>query len=283
MKHSSSARVGHIARALLLLCGASLAQVDPETPATPFPPEVILERGDKIIRAVKYGPDEVGLVTYCAPTDGDTNRVTQFVYYDLAPYQVHVFIDKNIIRAPLVFVRKKDGGDGELEAYNGVATAQPEDAEACLPIIKADPKPRTVFVEQGKTKLTGSKLNYTEETGIAVIAGPIVFERPQDKGDTLRGSSQKITVDVDNEKTFLEGTVTLESKCRVSSADKVEYDDKKNLAILFGNPATSASRDGKDTVKGQRLEYNLNSNDVVVSASEDGVTGQFDDEAPPCR
>ncbi len=266
-----------------MLCGATLAQLDPETPATPFPPEVILERGDKVIRAVKYGPDEAGLVTYCAPLDGDKDRITRFVYYDLAPYQVHVFIDKNIIRAPVVFVRKKDGGDGELEAYNGVATAQPEDAEACLPIIKADPKPGTVFVEQGKTKLTGSRLDYTEATGIAVIAGPIVFERPQDKGDTLRGSSQKITVDVDNEKTFLEGTVTLESKCRVSSADKVEYDDKKNLAILFGNPAVSASRDGKDTIKGQRLEYNLNSNDVVVSASEDGVTGQFDDEAPPCR
>ena len=60
MKHSG-ARVGGLARALLLLCGVALAQVDPETPATPFPPEVILERGDKVIRAVN---DRWGTPTY---------------------------------------------------------------------------------------------------------------------------------------------------------------------------------------------------------------------------
>jgi lipopolysaccharide export system protein LptA len=258
-------------------------EVDPEVPATPFPPEVILERNDKTIRAVKYGPDSAGLVVNCAPKDDDTSRTTRVVYYDLPPYFVHVFIDKNVIRAPVVYARKKEGGDGELEAYNGTAIAQATDAEECLPQIKPEPKPGSVFVEQGKTKLTGSRLDYTEETGIAVIQGPIVFERPQDKGDTLRGASEKITVDVDNEKTFLEGKVTLESKCRSSSADKVEYDDTKNLAVLFGNPAISRSKDGKDEIKGERLEYDLDTNDVVVSAKGDGITGQFDDEAPPCK
>jgi lipopolysaccharide export system protein LptA len=266
-----------------LLCAVAFADVDPETPATPFPPEVILERGERQIRAVKYGPDDAGLVTNCAPAEDDPSRVTRVVYYDVPPYLVHVFIDKNVIRAPVVFARKKEGGDGELEAYNGTAVARDENDAECLPIIKPDLKPASVFVDQGKTKLTGSKLEYTEETGIAVIQGPIVFERPQDKGEVLRGNSEKITVDVDNEKTFLEGKVTLRSKCRTSSADRVEYDDRANRAILFGKPAVSSSLDGKDTIRGEQLEYDLDTNDVVVTASNDGITGQFEDDAAPCR
>jgi lipopolysaccharide export system protein LptA len=268
---------------LALLGVATLAQeVDPEVPATPFPPEVILERNDKTIRAVKYGPDGAGISVDCTPDDDAQTKITTSYFSDLPPYFVHVWVDKNVIRANVVVARKKEGGDGELEAYNGTAR-RVEEGEGCVVEVKADPKPGTVFVEQGKTKLTGSRLDYTEETGIAVIQGPIVFERPQDKGDTLRGASEKITVDVDNEKTFLEGKVTLESKCRSSSADKVEYDDTKNLAVLFGNPAISRSKDGKDEIKGERLEYDLDTNDVVVSAKGDGITGQFDDEAPPCK
>ncbi len=270
---------------LMILCwaGVVVAQVDPEVPATTFPPTIILERGDKIITAIKYGPDDAGLVIDCTPGEEDQTRITRSVYYDLAPYLVHVTVDKNIIRAPIVVAAKKDGGDGQLEAYAGTARKLEGEDAPCLPEVKADPKPGTVFVDQGKTRLTGSRLDYTEETGIAVIQGPIVFERPQDKGDTLRGNSEKITVDVDQEKTFLEGKVTLESKCRVSSADKVEYDDKKNLAVLFGSPAVSRNRDGTGEIKGERLEYDLDSNDVVVTAVNDGITGAFEDEAPPCK
>jgi lipopolysaccharide export system protein LptA len=284
------ARGGHRFRPVLLLrflafgcLSAALAAVDPEVPATPFPPTTTLERDDKVITAVKYGPDDAGLVINCGPKDDDLTKINRVVYYDLDPYLVHVTIDKNIIRAPIVVVAKKEGGDGQLEAYAGTAKRIEGDDAPCLPEVKPDPKPGTVFVDQGKTKLTGSRLDYTEETGIAVIQGPIVFERPQDKGDILRGTSDKITVDVDNEKTFLEGKVTLASKCRTSTADKVEYDDTKNLAVLFGKPAVSTSKDGKDVIKGERLEYDLDTNDVVVTASGDGVAGTFDDEAPQCK
>ncbi|MGL5004503.1 MAG: LptA/OstA family protein, partial [Casimicrobium sp.] len=148
--------------------------------------------------------------------------------------------------------------------------------------VKPDPKPGTVFVTQGKTKLTGSQLKYTQETGIAVIDGPIIFERPQSSGSVLKGSSQKITVDVDNEKTFLEGNVKLDSKCRTSTAERVEYDDKANLAVLFGKPAISRRLDNTDEIKGERLEYNLDTNDVVIEGDKDVITGEFDDNAKPC-
>ncbi len=269
----------------ILVGGVLFAQaIDPEIPVSEFPPTVTLVRKDKTISAIKYSADADGVFVICSPKDGDKDNVTKFVFFDVKPYLVHIKIDKNVIKAPLVLVRQKDGGDGELEAYNGSAKVLEADDAPCLPEINADPQPNTVFVEQGKTKLTGARLDYSQETGLAVIAGPIVFERPQDSGDVLRGNSEKITVSVDEEKTFLEGKVILKSKCRESSADRVEYDDKKNRAILTGKPAKSIGSDGS-VVVGERLEYNLETNDVIVTSGDEAnpVTGTFDDEAVPCK
>jgi lipopolysaccharide export system protein LptA len=265
---------------LLLLLGALVFAVDPEVPATPYPPTVTIERGDNQIVAIKYGPDEAGLSIDCLPSDDDPNKITRSVFYDVSPYLVHVTVDKNVIRAPVVIAEKKERGDGELEAFNGTATRRAEDDSECLPIIKKDLKPNSVFVTQGKTKLSGSRLKYSEETGIATIDGPITFERPQSGNSVLRGTSEKITVDVDNEQTFLEGNVKLESRCRSSSASKVEYDDRENRAILYGNPAVSKRLDGSDEIKAERIEYNLETNDVTLEGS---ISGVIDDAAKPCN
>jgi lipopolysaccharide export system protein LptA len=270
---------------MIVVGGVLFAQtVDPEVPVSEFPPTATLIRKDKTIVAIKYSADGDGLFVICSPKDEELEKITRFVIYDVKPYLVHITIDKNIIKAPIAFVRQRDGGDGELEAYGGTAALLEGDTAPCLPEIKADPKPNTVFVEQGKTKLTGSRLDYSQETGLAVIAGPITFERPQESGDVLRGNSEKITVNVDEEKTFLEGKVILKSKCRESTADRVEYDDKKNRAILEGKPAKSTGADGSEVV-GERLEYNLETNDVIVTSGDEAnpVMGTFDDEAAPCK
>jgi lipopolysaccharide export system protein LptA len=262
--------------------------VTPEIPFEEFASTFELNRKDKKILAIKYGPNDKGLFSICSPKDEDTDRQTRAVILDQLPYLVHITIDKNIVKAPLAFITKQEDGDGSLEAYNGTATEEPD---VCLPKIKADPKPGTVFVEQGKTKLTGSRMDYSEETGIAVIAGPITFERPQ-KDDKLTGTSEKITVNVDEEKTFLEGRVVLKSKCRTSNATKVEYNDKRNLAILFGNPAVSVQTDpsGKQIgeVRGERIEYNLETNDVVVTfgkakGTKDAPLSVFADDSKSCE
>jgi lipopolysaccharide export system protein LptA len=264
---------------LFIVSSLSLAQdsTEPFTPE-PFTPKVIFERGNNVVVAKKYGPDDLGALLICQPEESDPKQVTRSFFADVKPYFVHVFIDKNIIRAPLITATKESRGDGQLTAVNGSATIL--NPETCEIELKPDPKPNTVFVEQGKTKLSGSSLIYSQESGIGVIAGPITFERPQAGGNTLRGSSEKITVDVDNEKTFLEGNVKLESKCRSSIAERVEYDDRENLAILYGNPAISKRLDGSDEIKAERLEYNLETNDVILEGS---ITGVFDDDAKPCR
>lgn len=269
-----------LAWALLLTSGLALAVLQAEEPFTPepFTPKVIFERGENTVIAKKYGPDDLGALLICQPEENDPKETTKSYFSDVAPYFVHVFIDKNVIRAPLIQATKEARGDGQLEAVNG--TAKVINPETCEIEIKPQPKPNSVFVEQGKTKLSGSSLKYSQETGIGIIAGPITFERPQAGGNTLRGSSDVIRFDVDNEKTFLEGNVKLESKCRSSVADRVEYDDLENRAILFGKPAVSKRLDGSDEIKAERLEYNLETNDVVL---EGEITGVFDDDAKPCR
>ena len=227
------------------------------------------------------GPDDKGLAIICPPKDDDPDQLTQTVYYDVAPYFVHINVDKNLIKAPIAFVTAQDGGDGKIEAYAGTAT-ESKDEKACLPDLKPDPKPGTVLVEQGKTKLTGSRLEYDRTTGIAEVAGPIVFERPQ-QNDALKGTSDSIRIYVDDEKTVLEGNVTLTSKCRTSTAERVEYDDTKNRAILFGKPAVSKQVDGKGEIQGTVISYNLETNDVIVTETYGGVSGKFDDTAEACR
>jgi lipopolysaccharide export system protein LptA len=256
-------------------------------PSQPFygesSPRVTVVRDDKTITAIKYGPDDKGLAIICPPKDDDPDQLTQTVYYDVSPWSVHITIDKNLIKTQIAFVEAKDGGDGRIEAYNGVAT-ESSDPDRCLPDLKPDPKPGTVRVEQGKTRLTGSRLDYDRSTGIAVVEGPIVFERPQEReNDTLKGNSDSIQIFVDDEKTVLEGNVTLSSKCRTSRAERVEYDDTKNRAILFGKPAVSRQNDGKGQIQGTELEYDLETNDVIVVAPYGGVSGSFDDTAEPCR
>jgi lipopolysaccharide export system protein LptA len=237
-------------------------------------------RDDKTITAIKYGPDDKGLAIICPPKDDDPDQLTQTVYYDVAPYFVHITVDKNLIKAPIAFVTAQDGGDGKIEAYAGTAT-ESKDEKACLPDLKPDPKPGTVLVEQGKTKLNGSRLQYDRITGIAEVAGPINFERPQEN-DSLKGTSDSIRIFVDAEKTVLEGNVTLTSKCRTSTADRVEYDDTKNRAILFGKPVVSRQSDGSE-IQGSVISYNLETNDVIVVEKYGGIAGKFDGDAPPCK
>ncbi len=270
---------------------ASPPPSSPTTPADPAKdpeqpfygessPKVTVVRDDKTIIAIKYGPDDKGLAIICPPKDDDPDQLTQTVYYDVAPYFVHITVDKNLIKAPIAFVTAQDGGDGKIEAYAGTATESKDD-KACLPDLKPDPKPGTVLVEQGKTKLNGSRLEYDRTTGIAEVAGPIIFERPQ-QNDSLKGTSDSIRIFVDAEKTVLEGNVTLTSKCRTSTADRVEYDDTKNRAILFGKPVVSRQSDGSE-IQGAVISYNLETNDVIVVEKYGGIAGKFDGDAPPCK
>lgn len=285
-----------------------------EAPASPAPanlddqPKIQLDRKGndgktRTIRILKTGSDEVGIAVTCGPQEDDpADAPTVVVYSDTSAGGVQVTVDKNVIRAPLAVITKQgrkegeDGSDGHIEMSAGTARfldTAPEGKTDRLSrcAVEATPAtaPNTVFVTQGKTSLRGQKLIYDEKDGIARIDGPITFERPAPQGkpetDHLNGTSLRIEVNVDNETTTLAGEVVLTNGDRTSKAERVDYDDAKNVAILRGSPGKPAqSVKGKDILCAAVIRYYLNTNNVDTIAPKDEsgaisgtITGSFSD------
>ncbi|MDB5045269.1 MAG: OstA family protein [Deinococcus sp.] len=261
----------------------------------------LVRKGDdgkeRRIRVVRTGTtDETGIFTICSRQDDEPAEAPSLaVFSETGAGGIQITIDQNVIRVPLALVTQKDvpegqeGGDGRIEASAGTARFLENPPEGktdrlsrCA--VEATPTPTqgTVKVTQGKTQLTGQKLVYDESDGIARIDGPIVFSRANDDGP-LTGGSQRIEVDVDNEKTVLVGNVVLTSKGgRVSKAGRVEYDDAANVARLIGTPEQPAeSAQGGDTLRAGVILYDLDRNEVVARKAEGGtITGEFQDGEP---
>ncbi len=275
----------------------------PQPAPTPAPPSEnatleLVRKGDdgkeRRIRIVRTGTtDETGIFTICSrQEDEPEDAPTLLVFSETGAGGIQITIDQNVIRVPLALVTQKDvpegqeGSDGRIEASAGTARFLDNPPEGktdrlsrCA--VEATPAPTqgTVRVTQGKTELTGQKLVYDESDGIARIDGPIAFSRANDDGP-LTGSSQRIEVDVDDEKTILVGNVVLTSKGgRVSKAGRVEYDDAANVARLIGTPEQPAeSVQNGDILRAGVILYDLDRNEVVARKADGGtITGEFQD------
>ncbi|MBZ9750032.1 LptA/OstA family protein [Deinococcus sp. HMF7604] len=244
------------------------------------------------ILIVKTGTqDDSGVFVLCQPTEDDPEDApTLAVFSETGTGGVRLTIDKNVITVPLAVVTQlppkdgQEGSDGRVEASAGTARfldepppGKTDRLSRCA--VEATPKPAadTVLVTQGRTELRGQKLVYDSADGIARIDGPITFKRSSDK-DALSGTSQRIEVSVDDEKTTLVGNVVLNSEGgRVSKAARVEYDDASNIARLYGTPEQPAqSVKGGDTLSAGTILYDLDRNEVRAVKPEGGtITGEF--------
>jgi lipopolysaccharide assembly outer membrane protein LptD (OstA) len=117
------------------------------------------------------------------------------------------------------------------------------------------------------------------------MQGPVALER-RAEGDSpaLEASARRLSFNVDDDIQTLRGDVTVTSEGRTSEADILELDEDAGFAILRGSPARSRNEEGE--VVGEVIEYDLDSNDVVV---RQGVEATFEldlgaddtDVAPP--
>lgn len=266
--------------------------------ATPATLELIRSGKDNKDRTIRVSRatlgDSSGMFALCGPQEDEPQDApTTAVFNERDQAFVTITIDKNKIEVPLAVVtqrNKPDGssGDGRVEASAGsarflddVPAGAKDRLERCAVEVKPAPKPDTVLVTQGKTRLKGKNLVYDESDGIARIDGPITFTRENDK-DPLKGKSERIEVNVDEEKTLLVGNVVLESAGgRISKAGRVEYDDAKNEARLYASAeAPAESVKGGDILRlsSGYIKYNLETNDVVVVKEGSGnITGEFQD------
>lgn len=255
---------------------------------------------ERRIMVIRTGSDDsTGIYTLCTPQEDEPEDAPNVgVFSESGAGGIRIIIDKNLIQAPLAVVTQQsaegdqEGSDGKVEASSGTARfldevpeGQTDRLSRCGVAVERQPRPGTVQVTQGKTRLTGQTLDYDGADGIARIAGPITFQR-DDQADPLSGESKNIEINVDTEATLLVGDVVLRSKGgRVSKAGRVEYDDQASTARLYATPEQPAeSVRGNDVLRitSGVIVYNLEKNEVYANAGEGGnISGEFLDEAAP--
>ena len=186
--------------------------------------------------------------------------------------------EPTVVEAPLVIVRRpeRDAGDEAsgpaddetLEALDATATfGRPP----CLEQVDVA-EPSIVRLRQGRSEVVGARFFLDRGSDVATMDGPVALTRaPRGDGPPVEAQAETLRFDLDSGGSTLAGGVRVSAGERVSEADELELDEEAGIAILRGDPAVS--RVGQDEVRGRRLIYDLETNDVVV---EGGVSGSFE-------
>lgn len=266
--------------AMLLLAPAARAQTSTS---------LTLERSDATIELVNQGRAESGARTvlsvpgcvpdapvrtsvFYAPEGGVTARIAQA---DDAEDEA------TRVLAPLMTVLRPEGEGEENETLEAVdATATFEERPACLAEVAPAETP-AVRLEQGLTTVVGGRFFLDRGTDVATMDGPVTLQRaPEGDGPAVEAEAEGLRFDLDADRSTLTGDVRVRAGERISRAAELELDEAAGVAILRGDPAVS--REGDDEVRGSRLVYDLETNDVVVqgavSASFEWEEGAAADE-----
>ncbi|GGL03544.1 LptA/OstA family protein [Deinococcus radiotolerans] len=96
-----------------------------------------------------------------------------------------------------------------------------------------------VKVVRGRLTATGNALAYSEATGQGVLNGSASATFTPDKtdGDTVNIKAAQMSLDVDNDRSTSTGGVSLSNGAQSGKADKLVFDEQRELALLTGSPS----------------------------------------------
>lgn len=210
---------------------------------------------------------------------GCEEEVRLSTVYGPEPYAVvtRVGEDTEII-SRVVLARRPAGGDGDgpahdtLTMFDGSLTVD----DSYCPADVEESGQALVFIVQGRTVASGTRLVYDNGTGLAELDGPVRLLRTAE-GDSpeITANAASLTFDVETDLSTLSGDVAVSSGERISHADVLVLDEAAGLAQLTGDPARSV--EGNNTIRGSELLYYLDADEVVVTG---GVGGTLDLELP---
>jgi lipopolysaccharide export system protein LptA len=152
-----------------------------------------------------------------------------------------------------------------------------------------------VTVSRGRLTAKGPTLEYKEETGLGVLAGPTnIVQKPEKAGeDDVFITALKATFDVDTNVSTSEGSVKLVNGKQSALSSKVVFDEEKNIGCLTDGKTVTLIREPKKasdvrlviTAKEARVNTDKNtliaSGGVTLVAGKNTTTGDslyFDDE-----
>ena len=188
-------------------------------------------------------------------------RYLRLVLFD--PKGVEVRLGEEVeARGPLGVVER--GGEEELFLSGGEARYLEEEGR-----LELDPRPGEVWVVQGAVRVKGRHLRYRNETGEALLEGPLEVQREGEK--PLKGRAGSLRYLLDEDRLWLLGGVEFTQGGRTTKAERALLREKEGYAYLFGGVE---SRDEKGFVRGERVRYALRTGEVLVLSR---VQGEFRD------
>ena len=139
-----------------------------------------------------------------------------------------------------------------------VSTLQIQSAQATLaapagtPIIEARGKRTANFsgniaVTRGRLSAKGDKLAYSEVSGQGVLSGSAAatfLPEGNSGNDPVNITATQMSLDVDNNVSTSTGTVRLTNGTQTGRADKLVFDEDKELAQLTGTPSLTRAAKG---------------------------------------
>ncbi|THF87697.1 hypothetical protein E7T09_00145 [Deinococcus sp. KSM4-11] len=105
----------------------------------------------------------------------------------------------------------------------------------------------SVVVTRGRLTAKGDKLAYSEVTGQGIMTGtPSATFVPANKedGDAVAIQATQMSLDVDNNVSTSTGSVGLTNGTQTGKADKLVFDEDKELAQLTGTPSLTRAAKG---------------------------------------
>ena len=104
-----------------------------------------------------------------------------------------------------------------------------------------------VSVVRGRLQAKGEQLAYSESTGQGVMTGTpsAVFVPDKEKGDPVNIKAAQMSLDIDNNQSTSTGSVQLASGNQTGKADKLVFDEDKEVGVLTGNPSMSRAATAK--------------------------------------
>ncbi|GAB5602727.1 hypothetical protein FJNA_12520 [Thermus sp. FJN-A] len=191
--------------------------------------------------------------------EGRAERYLRLVLAD--PKGVGVRLGEEVAaRGPLAVVER--GGQEELFLSGGEARFLEEEGR-----LELRPGPGEVWVTQGAVRAQGSRLRYRNDTGEALLEGPVAVQREGEK--PLRGQAGSLRYLLDEDRLWLLGRVEFTQGGRTTRAERALLREKEGYAYLYGGVE---SRDEKGFVRGERVRYALKTGEVLVLGQ---VAGEF--------
>ncbi len=105
-----------------------------------------------------------------------------------------------------------------------------------------------VNVVRGRLTAKGGQLAYSEASGQGVLTGSpsaVFVPEKKDDGDPVNIKAAQMSLDVDNNISTSTGDVQLVSGTQTGKADKLVFDEDKEVGVLTGSPSMSRAASGK--------------------------------------